>query len=46
MRSFLSSSARAVMADSSLPHIVMRMRGSVPEGRTSKRPSRAVSWVW
>lgn len=38
--SFFSWFARAAMEDSSSPHMVIRMRGSVPEGRTRRRPFR------
>lgn len=33
------------MADLSSPHMVMRMRGSVPEGRTRRRPFRGSNFL-
>ena len=43
--SFFSWFARVAMADSSSPHMVMRMRGSVPEGRTRRRPFRGSNFL-
>ena len=37
--------ARVAMEDSLSPHIVMRMRGSVPEGRTRRRPFRGSNFL-
>lgn len=43
--SFFSWFARVAMEDSSSPHMVMRMRGSVPEGRTRRRPFRGSNFL-
>lgn len=42
--SFFSLFAKSVMIFSSFPHIVMRISGSVPEGRTRRRPETDLSF--